>query len=994
MPYSRYTANISPSRLTENGYNTWYDECTCCPYGYHIDLDFVRYCESISKEDKNRTGSIKRRKDRRKQRQSMEMLLGLTPPVLAVLDEAYNKTNYSQESPKIIQKARQSPVQYFQLSDGFEDAVSDFERALQRSKNKLSNNLPDVTAVSDNLQRVPSISSISSTSGSLTVLPNSQDGPLKPDFDAASIESCGLCPMALQNIREALALSLERTRQLENQVRQLPELQDELTRLRKENQRLNLQIKSDENSKLNSLNGNYIQLIQNHQSNRKRSQSFTHIDSFEDDVKKEPPPPPPRKDFGVMCGVLTRNIGVGHQYPNTRHAATLTTEFADKWLPEKAKFLNSQALISPKITSSKGTQTLFVKEKRDMGIQSSLLEPKKVTVVAFCQTDPVLKPEVSQIGTQIHPRMSHMGIQKNIESYSVGSSDDTLNDVICEKCSSPKRSVGVGPETSEDIHTSPVSLAALTNRSKSFNLGEERLDLHKRTRTVASQYESTLSTVNRSCQSELKTSSKSSQHDIKLAEKNTQYESTSVSKKTDTKDLLIETKSIACEAKEIKTPTADKGSNTISEEKEVSEEKICAKCASKEMETSREFKKDIPSSPTPSRIPVPTTPIENRKFRRQDTYTKIYSSSPTEKSTLESMKLSGLDLSHKAISTESISPFDKVKQNLKLDSPANASSSKSQQNGINFAPITKVQIQETTLPISESTIFQPSTNRKKAVPSKEMQGALKVLNDSLQKNPSKSLKNQSAVNIVQQEWFKISSLVTANPLDVEDYLDAFEDMSSILLQYIVNMIDVSGNTAMHYAVSHGNFDVVSILLDSKVCDINKPNKAGYTSIMLVSLAEVRSQTHANVVRRLFQLADVNIRAAQHGQTALMLAVSHGRLDMVKMLLEAGADINIQDEDGSTALMCAAEHGHIEIVKHFLGQPDCDSSITDVDGSTALKIAMEAGHRHIGVLLYAHERNFQKSHPAKLKKTKSSSPKTPSSPLPIRSSHRALTDTKK
>lgn len=61
----------------------------------------------------------------------------------------------------------------------------------------------------------------------------------------------------------------------------------------------------------------------------------------------------------------------------------------------------------------------------------------------------------------------------------------------------------------------------------------------------------------------------------------------------------------------------------------------------------------------------------------------------------------------------------------------------------------------------------------------------------------------------------------------------------------------------------------------------------------------------------------------------MLAVSHGRLDMVQMLLEAGADINIRDEDGSTALMCASEHGHIDIVKHFLSQPDCDSTITDV-----------------------------------------------------------------
>lgn len=76
---------------------------------------------------------------------------------------------------------------------------------------------------------------------------------------------------------------------------------------------------------------------------------------------------------------------------------------------------------------------------------------------------------------------------------------------------------------------------------------------------------------------------------------------------------------------------------------------------------------------------------------------------------------------------------------------------------------------------------------------------------------------------------------------------------------------------MHYAVSHGNFDVVSILLDSKVCDINKQNKAGYTSVMLVSLAEMRSKTHANVVKRLFQLADVNIRAKQVAISLLLMS---------------------------------------------------------------------------------------------------------------------------
>jgi ankyrin repeat protein len=71
----------------------------------------------------------------------------------------------------------------------------------------------------------------------------------------------------------------------------------------------------------------------------------------------------------------------------------------------------------------------------------------------------------------------------------------------------------------------------------------------------------------------------------------------------------------------------------------------------------------------------------------------------------------------------------------------------------------------------------------------------------------------------------------------------------------------------------------------------------------------------------------------------MLAVSHGRLEMVRLLVEAGADMNIQDEDGSTALMCAAEHGHTEIVKHLLNQPDCDASIMDCVCSSIKKMFM-------------------------------------------------------
>lgn len=70
---------------------------------------------------------------------------------------------------------------------------------------------------------------------------------------------------------------------------------------------------------------------------------------------------------------------------------------------------------------------------------------------------------------------------------------------------------------------------------------------------------------------------------------------------------------------------------------------------------------------------------------------------------------------------------------------------------------------------------------------------------------------------------------------------------------------------MHYAVSHGNFDVVSILLDSKVCNVNQMNNAGYSCVMLVSLAKLKQPAHRIVVERLFQMADVNIRAKKVGK---------------------------------------------------------------------------------------------------------------------------------
>ncbi|KAM5261449.1 KN motif and ankyrin repeat domain-containing protein 1 isoform 4-T21 [Hipposideros larvatus] len=244
--------------------------------------------------------------------------------------------------------------------------------------------------------------------------------------------------------------------------------------------------------------------------------------------------------------------------------------------------------------------------------------------------------------------------------------------------------------------------------------------------------------------------------------------------------------------------------------------------------------------------------------------------------------------------------------------------------------------------------------------SEKMLSACNLLKNNI--NDPKALTSKDmrfCLNTLQHEWFRVSSQKSAIPAMVGDYIAAFEAISPDVLRHIINMADGNGNTALHYSVSHSNFEIVKLLLNADVCNVDHQNKAGYTPIMLAALAAVEAEKDMRVVEELFACGDVNAKASQAGQTALMLAVSHGRIDMVKGLLACGADVNIQDDEGSTALMCASEHGHVEIVKLLLAQPGCNGHLEDNDGSTALSIALEAGHKDIAVLLYAHV-NFAKA----------------------------------
>lgn len=56
--------------------------CNCCPYGYHIDLDFIRYCEELAANVQRPTSEQMQRRNKRRQRKSLEVMLGFNDQLL------------------------------------------------------------------------------------------------------------------------------------------------------------------------------------------------------------------------------------------------------------------------------------------------------------------------------------------------------------------------------------------------------------------------------------------------------------------------------------------------------------------------------------------------------------------------------------------------------------------------------------------------------------------------------------------------------------------------------------------------------------------------------------------------------------------------------------------------------------------------------------------------------------------------------------------------
>jgi ankyrin repeat protein len=109
---------------------------------------------------------------------------------------------------------------------------------------------------------------------------------------------------------------------------------------------------------------------------------------------------------------------------------------------------------------------------------------------------------------------------------------------------------------------------------------------------------------------------------------------------------------------------------------------------------------------------------------------------------------------------------------------------------------------------------------------------------------------------------------------------------------------------------------------------------------------------------------------KNGTTALISYVWRERPDIIKQLLDRGADVNLQDNDGDTALHGAAQNGNAEIVRLLLakranvdarnkvgGTPlmwaavyGTDKSLKDADGVTALMWAVKNNRTSVVQLL--------------------------------------------
>lgn len=279
---------MEPS-LSDTSHMSFVDgRCSCCPYGYHIDLDFLRYMEDMNQASLKNLKRIHR--DKKKQRKSMEVYLrmmnergeGLAPPPDVVVhsvpggshDEDSTTQQILQEIDSsmnaqlgdIMSPASTTGGRHHSFNGDFTD--SDIESPMApprpplpteasmqyRTETHVSYSAvtgPHPLGKSDSLSSVDS----QSTSFSEQLSPGSLNSSMYLQQQRSKLTSAqiatglgnidftGASPLALSSFRDQVAAMLQRMRELEEQVKMIPVLQVRISVLKEEKRLLMLQLK-------------------------------------------------------------------------------------------------------------------------------------------------------------------------------------------------------------------------------------------------------------------------------------------------------------------------------------------------------------------------------------------------------------------------------------------------------------------------------------------------------------------------------------------------------------------------------------------------------------------------------------------------------------------------------------------------------------------------------------------------------------------------------
>ncbi|KAJ8730108.1 hypothetical protein PYW07_017146 [Mythimna separata] len=157
--------------------------------------------------------------------------------------------------------------------------------------------------------------------------------------------------------------------------------------------------------------------------------------------------------------------------------------------------------------------------------------------------------------------------------------------------------------------------------------------------------------------------------------------------------------------------------------------------------------------------------------------------------------------------------------------------------------------------------------------------------------------------------------------------------------------DSNQRLLIHWAALGGNENLVDYLLDLG-SPVDPLDDTSSTPLMLSS-----SAGRVEVVKLLLSKgADVNKKTSVRDQSSLHYACSKGHLEVAKLLINADANVNGADYLGATPLHRAAAQGRAAIVELLLNAPQIKVDVCDSTGSTPLHLACEEGREQVACML--------------------------------------------